>query len=71
MTARPARARTHSLCGTLRRLEAEDQAATARLGRIRCRPLAVWECQKSEKCSRRMAMVPGRACGVREHIAES
>lgn len=71
MTERPARARTRSLCGTLRRLEAEDQAATAQPGRFRCRPPAIWECQKSEKFSRRMATMPVRACGVREHIAQS
>jgi hypothetical protein len=70
MTVRPG-ARTRSLCGTQRRLKAEDQAAMARPGRVRCRPPAIWECQKSEKCSQRMAAVPVRNAAVREHLAGS
>jgi hypothetical protein len=70
MTPRPLRARTHSLCGTSRRLEAEGQSS-AQAARIRCRPPAIWECQKSETCSRRMAMVPGRGLLARPHVAES
>jgi hypothetical protein len=65
------RARTHSLCGTHRRLEAEEQAANSRPGRFRCRPPAIWECQKSEKVSRRMAAVPGRVGAACAESAES
>jgi hypothetical protein len=52
MTPRPAGARTKSLCGTARRERLEAQAVTT--PRQRCRHAALWICQSSADCSRRM-----------------
>ena len=52
MTPRPNRARTRSLCGTARRDRIEAEAAVT--PRIRCRHAAIWVCQSTAACARRM-----------------
>jgi hypothetical protein len=52
MTPRPVRARTQSLCGTARRERLDAEAVT--MPRQRCRHAALWICQSSADCSRRM-----------------
>jgi hypothetical protein len=50
------RARLQSLCGTARRLARKKAAAAEkRAPRKPCRYAAIWECQRSADCSRRMA----------------
>jgi hypothetical protein len=54
MTPRPAPARRHSLCGTARRLAAEENA-TRHGYRHACRQAGIWACKKTFSCSRRMS----------------
>ena len=55
MSLRPTRARLHSLCGTARGIASKKNAAAGRLPRKPCRYAAIWTCQVSADCSRRMA----------------
>ena len=54
MTIRP-RARLQSLCGTARGIASKKNHADKRVVRKPCRYAAIWECQRSADCSRRMA----------------
>jgi hypothetical protein len=50
------RARTQSLCGTARGIASKKTASERRLApRKPCRYAAIWECQRTSDCSRRMS----------------
>jgi hypothetical protein len=50
------RARLQSLCGTARGIASKKTASETRLvPRKPCRYAAIWECQRSSDCSRRMS----------------
>jgi hypothetical protein len=52
---RPGRARLQSLCGTARGIASRKSASEARNApRKPCRHAAIWTCQVSIDCSRRM-----------------
>jgi hypothetical protein len=52
---RPARARLQSLCGTARGIASKKGSSEARLAQRKpCRYAAIWTCQVSIDCSRRM-----------------
>jgi hypothetical protein len=52
---RPGRARLQSLCGTARGIASRKSASEARnVPRKPCRHAAIWTCQVSIDCSRRM-----------------
>jgi hypothetical protein len=56
VNARPPRARLQSLCGTARGLASkEDEARRELTQRQPCRYAAIWGCQRSIECSKRMA----------------
>ncbi|HTU67229.1 MAG TPA: hypothetical protein VMF52_14870 [Steroidobacteraceae bacterium] len=56
-TSRLGRARTQSLCGTARGIASRQSVSEQRgVKRRPCRHAAIWSCQKSEICSRRMAL---------------
>lgn len=58
MSARPARARLQSLCGTSRGLAHDKSASEQKDAKRRpCRHGAVWACQANADVSRRMARV--------------
>jgi hypothetical protein len=55
-TSRLGRARTQSLCGTARGIASQKTSAEQRNGKRRpCRYAAIWTCQSTEDCSRRMS----------------
>jgi hypothetical protein len=51
---RPGRARLQSLCGTARGIASKKGTSEARVQRKPCRHAAIWTCQVSIDCSRRM-----------------
>jgi hypothetical protein len=52
---RPGRARLQSLCGTARGIASKQGTSGARVAhRKPCRHAAIWTCQSSADCSRRM-----------------
>jgi hypothetical protein len=56
MTDRPGRARLQSLCGTARGIASKKTTSEGRhVKRKPCRYAAIWTCQVSADCSRRMA----------------
>jgi hypothetical protein len=56
VSLRPARARIQSLCGTARGIASKKNASERRHEpRKPCRYAAIWTCQVSTDCSRRMA----------------
>jgi hypothetical protein len=56
VSLRPSRARVHSLCGTARGIASKQNASAARhVVRKPCRYAAIWTCQVSSDCSRRMS----------------
>jgi hypothetical protein len=57
MSARLGRARTQSLCGTARGIASRQTVAEQREAKRRpCRFAAIWTCQSTEDCSRRMSV---------------
>lgn len=54
MSLRP-RARLQSLCGTARGIASKKTASEVRVPRKPCRYAAIWTCQVSADCSRRMS----------------
>jgi hypothetical protein len=54
LSLRP-RARLQSLCGTARGIASKKNAAQVRVLRKPCRYAAIWTCQVSPDCSRRMS----------------
>jgi hypothetical protein len=56
VTTRINRARTLSLCGTARGIASKESESKRRMAfRKPCRYAAIWSCQSSIECSRRMA----------------
>jgi hypothetical protein len=56
MNERPTRARLQSLCGTARGLASKETDSKRKVAhRMPCRYAAIWACQRSLDCSKRMA----------------
>ncbi|HEX6639398.1 MAG TPA: hypothetical protein VF033_17210 [Steroidobacteraceae bacterium] len=54
MSERP-RARLQSLCGTARGIASKKSTSEVRTPRKPCRYAAIWACQSTSDCSRRMS----------------
>jgi hypothetical protein len=56
MNTRPARARLQSLCGTARGIASKENESKRRVTqRQPCRYAAIWACQSTLECSKRLA----------------